>query len=280
MRDVGGAERPTIAYKLSDADGWTRRGLHGETQWIPGSEVTPLRGDDTSREPWAIIAHASPEVALVHEEIVDDTKRCHELEIVEGSWNYSEVMHWTQGRVRVLREVPLPVLSRNECAAWAIVLALHPCTRAWAVRWLSGLDRSVEAAEEADAMAFVEITKANVVLLRAEAARAHAFAAWTEGSSPKSWTSTKNLVLEARRRWERAYAAGYATSIARGTSPFRRMVYWSAEALFRAEWAALDDDDVSVASEKVTKRLPLALARARDILAGKFPAERFDEPFV
>ena len=109
-------------------------------------------------------------------------------------------------------------LTLEEQIAQAICLAPHLSTRAWAVRWLSGEDRTAKAAE----------------------------AAWSAATalSSVSWVAVRASA-----------SAAWVASVPRG-----------------AERAAAV---VNTAPERF--RQP-ALDRARAILAGTFPAERYDEP--
>lgn len=46
----------------------------------------------------------------------------------------------------MVQELPLPVLTGEERIAFAICIAPHQPTRKWAVKWLSGTDRSKRSA--------------------------------------------------------------------------------------------------------------------------------------
>ena len=115
-------------------------------------------------------------------------------------------------------------LTLEERIAQAIVLAAHQSTREWAVRWLSGEDRTETAAWAA------------------------ARAAATEAATAKAWAAAKAAEAEAAAGAVRAAAEAWAVRAAEA------VVTRSPEPL----------------------RQP-ALLRARAILAGAFPADRYDE---
>ena len=136
-----------IAYKLTDRDGYTRRDKTGETLWAVGETVLPIGNGSTPCGPGVLHGYISPEVAALanptHAEIINP--RCFRVE-ASGSWETDGLKRWTSGPVRVVEEISLPALTPEEQAAWAIALAPHACTRAWAIRWLSGEDRTEAAA--------------------------------------------------------------------------------------------------------------------------------------
>ena len=191
-----------IAYKLTDADGYTRRGEPGETRWIVGETVRPTGKGYDHCGPGVLHGYISPEVAVFgnpfHADIVNP--RLFEVES-DAPWETDGLKRWTTGACRVVRELPLPLptVTIDALVAWAICLSPHKRTRTWAVGWLAGKDRSATSALAAET------------------------AVWN------AWTAR------------------------------------AAEAQAAAEWAACES------------RLMPALERARAILAGTFPASKYDE---
>jgi len=185
-----------IAYKLTDAGGYTRLGREGETLWQVGSIVAPTGTGTEPCGPGVLHAYISPEVARfaqpIHGEAAKYT-RCFEVEIAgDGEWRTDGLKRWTTSSLRVLREIrELPELTLEERVAWAICIAPHPSTRNWAIGWLSGRDRSAEAAWEA-------AWEAEEASAR-EAARASWSAAWAgEAAARASWAARAGADSEQR----------------------------------------------------------------------------------
>ena len=257
-----------MAYKLTDSDGYTRRGKEGETLWKVGAVVEPQGEGSAPCGPGVLHAYISPEVAIfcnpVHAEIKHP--RCFEVELAAGgTWSTDGLKRWTMSSLRVVREVALPELALEMLVAWAIVMAPHKSTRAWAVNWLNGTSCSAEAAWSA-----------------ARSARSAAEAA-------RSARSAEAAARSARSAAEAAEAARSARSAA-----------WSAEAAARAAWSAAESAEAARSArsawsaarsaesagsaarsaEAAEGHLMTYLDRARAILGGTFPAERYDEPIA
>lgn len=178
----------SVAYKLVDRGGYSRRGQVGETSWLPVGTVARPTGKGTGPcGPGVLHAYVSPEVAafgnFIHGAI--DNPRCLRVEIVgEGAWETDGLKRWTTSPLRVVEEVPVPALTTTERVAWAICIAPHVSTKEWAIRWLSGEDRSKKAAWaawEAAANAW-EAAKAAAERGKAEAAASAAEAAAGEAA--------------------------------------------------------------------------------------------------
>ena len=191
-------------YKLTDAAGFTRRGKDGETAWSVGATVAPAGKGSEPCGPGVLHFYGSPEEAMLYDPIHGDyTPNARLFEIEVGVAETDGLKWWTAAPVKVLDEVKLPNITTEKRVAWAICLAPHPSTRDWAIGWLSGRDRSADAA------------------------------------------------------WAAARAAA-----------------WVAEAAAAARAAA------ERTKEDFPRRSLAALTRARAILSGKFPAERYDEPLI
>jgi hypothetical protein len=226
----------TTAYKLTDLDGYTRKGISGETFWAEGEVVHPTGVGTKPCGPGVLHAYISPEVAVLgnpaHASII--TPRCFEVELEIrhrlADWRTDGFMRWIASPLKVVREVPLPALSMEELVAWAICVSPHESTRAWALKWLSGEDRSWEAAESV-----------------------------TWGA----WATAKHT------NWMAQAAAWAAQAAAEAAKCHQRAVHsWAAESVSWAAWAA----KIS-ARDEAERNLNPALERARTILNGNAKAE-------
>ena len=171
----------TIAYKLTDKDGYTRRGKTGETLWSVGAVVEPTGSGTDPCGPGVLHAYVSPEVAVFADPVhgkytAADRARLWKIR-ARGEWRTDGLKRWTREPVDVLEEVALPSITTEERIAFAICVAPHESTREWAVRWLDGSDRSVSAVARA-AEAAGAAAAAEAAAWAAAAARATAWAAW------------------------------------------------------------------------------------------------------
>ena len=139
-------------YKLTDGDGYTRRGLPGETLWVPGEWHEAPGGELGSAN--VLYAYEDPRIAAVmnpiHAAISDP-----QLWEAEGDVCVHEgQLKCGCTRLRVTRKIELPVLTTEQRVEIAIRCALVVCTRrawrAWANKWLSGEDRTGDAARLAE----------------------------------------------------------------------------------------------------------------------------------
>jgi len=119
------------------------------------------------------------------------------------------------------------VLTLQERVAWAIVLAPHRSTREWAIRWLSGVDHSPNAAGRA----------------------------WQQAEAVGAPVAVQRAAQAAQVAWE----------------------VWNLGSLWRSQ-AEAERDAAEVIAAAAASRLMPALTRARAILAGEYPAERYDGP--
>jgi hypothetical protein len=101
---------------------------------------------------------------------------------------------WTTEPLTIVAEKPLPEITTAQRAHWAILVSLEVPQpegyRAWAEGWLSGADRSAEAAMAARAAA-------------AEAAWAAAWAeaAWAEAARAEAWAEASWAAARAAAAW-------------------------------------------------------------------------------
>ncbi len=141
-------------YKLTDPDGYTRRGEAHGTLWGEGvrHEATGTGGLGS---PGVIHQYNSPELASFFNPIHANIEHpiCWEAEA--GRTVEHDGTKGGSRWLRTLRKVPLPTLTTEQRVEIAIRVALWhrdalpPAYITWAERWLSGEDRSAEAAEEA-----------------------------------------------------------------------------------------------------------------------------------
>ncbi len=171
-----------IVFKLTDSDGYTRRGRYNETLWGKGvrHEATGTGGLCSDG---VIHRYDSPELAAFMNPIHAQIERpvCWEAEA--GRTVEHDGTKGGSRWLRTLRKVPLPTLTTEQRVEIAIRVALWhrdalpPAYITWAERWLSGEDRSAEAAEEA----------ADEAARAAE--RAAARAAWAAAAA-EAWAET------------------------------------------------------------------------------------------
>jgi hypothetical protein len=214
-----------IAYKATDAAGYSRRGLSGETLWTEGTIVRPTGVGTLPCGPGVLHAYASPEAAvLLH--------RCHCVSlsrifrVLASEWQSDGIKRWTSSPVEVIKEVAVPEIALLERTAWAICISPHPSTREWATEWLSDMDRSPAAAS----------------------------AAYTAADAYAAASAADSAAYAAASAAYAADAAAYAADA--------------------AVYASYDAASAAVFEQRVVD----ALDRARAILAGEWPADRFDEP--
>lgn len=247
-----------VAYKLVTQCYYTRPRDYGETLWWPvGVTVAPIGAGSGPCTPGVFHGYISPEVAVLGNPAHADYWDPRLLRIASTlPWYTNGLMRWTHGNCTVLEELPLPKLSLDELVAWAIVLAPHTATRAWAVAWLSGDDRSVRSAHVARAIGTSE---------------AESFAACA--AERAAWLST---MAAGAPEEVRALPGGQIEDLAARTAKAAAL-----SAALAAQWAGQLVDVKALEDGVLAEwegRLMAKLARARAILAGDFPAERFDEP--
>jgi hypothetical protein len=249
----------TTYYKLTDSDGYTRRGKSGETLWKVGEIVSPTGEGSAPCGSGVLHFYKSPEEAVLYDPIhaeYGQTARLFAIEIndPEGKYIKSDGLKcWTTRSVRVVRELPLPRISIDLRVAWAICIAPDCVTRRWAVAWLSGRDRSEKSAA-AVASEWIASWSARGA---AEAAWAMAFGL--------AMAAEQHVAVTAIRVWRRL----------RRDADVRWPAVQAQHFLAQAVTAIRAAADVS---GDFHSRALRALARARAILAGEFPAEQYDDP--
>ena len=166
------------AYKLTDQDCYTRRGMSGETFWKLGvrHEIT----DTGTRLCTNQVFHFYPSAAMaafanpIGAQIVNP--RCFEVE-VEDVVNRDSIKGGCKAITRG-QEVPVPVLTLEQRIEIGIRCALtvykDPGFQSWANAWLCGEDRTAKAAADAPSYAAYA---ANAAADAAKAALVAAYAA-------------------------------------------------------------------------------------------------------
>ena len=166
-------------YKLTSATLTT----HGGYRWAPGEwHESPGTGGLCSAG-WLHWYH-DPLLAVLMDPIhaaFGPTARLWEAE-ADGEVRDDHGLKGGSTRLRLVREIPLPVVTAEQRVRFAIFCAQAiigdrcPAWSAWAERWLSGEDRTAAAAEAAEARA-AAVAAAAEAAEAAEAAVAAATAA-------------------------------------------------------------------------------------------------------
>lgn len=189
-----------IVYKLTTRDGYTRRGLPGETRWGPR-----VRNEATGPVPMlcsdgVIHSYPSPGIAAlmnpIHAQI--EAPICWKAEA--GPYLDHDGTKGGHKWVRTLERVPLPKLTTAQRVEIAIRVSLwRPQPReyvTWAHKWLSGEGRSAASAREAWA-----VTKAAAAwaawAAESAASEAAAEAAWA-AESAAAWAADASSISEGR----------------------------------------------------------------------------------
>ena len=168
-------------YKLTDVDGYTRRGMSNETLWSEGS-VVEATGTGGLCTPGLVHAYRYPELGLAMNPIHANLREPR-VWLCEGVIREDDGTKLGCRRLRCLYEMKVDhqLLSIDGLIRWSIYMAklvvdggTAPEWDEWADGWLSGQDRSERAARAAQvaAGAVVEAARAAAV----EAARAAAWA--------------------------------------------------------------------------------------------------------
>jgi hypothetical protein len=169
--------------KLTDADGYTRRGDSGETLWLPCGTRPPRLDGAKLCAAGVYHAYSSPEQAAmmdcIHAELLSRGGR--------AWWAEGEVVKADGSKVGchelvLVEPAELPVLTTAQRVRVAIYCAQELGSHGdawdrWAERWLSGEDRSASSAKEAWAERAARADAADAAGA-ADAARSAAWAAW------------------------------------------------------------------------------------------------------
>ena len=140
--------------KLTDQDGKTRTGLPTETQW--GENITHKATGDpiilcTNR---AIHWYADETLAVLFNPVHARIPHPIGWEVVVQGETVQGTTKCGSHQVTTIRRIPLPKFTTNQRIAFGIMAALEltdqpPKFILWADKWLSGEDRSTDAADAA-----------------------------------------------------------------------------------------------------------------------------------
>jgi len=144
-------------YKLTDQDGYTRRGQSNETLWKIGEwvEATGNPRQDLCSDGW-IHWYSHPLLAVLMNPIHACIKNPRLWEIETGGEEKTD--HELKGgsrRVRSIKELPVPRVTTAQLVRVAILCGKKVYKDVkwlqWADGWLSGKDKSARAARDAAA---------------------------------------------------------------------------------------------------------------------------------
>ena len=139
----------TTLYKLTDEDGWTRKGEHNALQGGDRVRHSATGGGDELCTDGVIHAYTDPLLAVLMNPIhVNFTTPL--LWEAEGAVVASDGTKVGVKALTTLRRMELPQVTTAQRVRFAILCAMEVCTdpawRSWAERWLSGEDRTAAAA--------------------------------------------------------------------------------------------------------------------------------------
>ena len=193
----------TTVYKLTRPDLTTHAGYQwalGERRTFPGTGSLCARG-------WAH-AYTSPALALFLNSVHAQYVPCR---LFEGEGRIGATDHGLKvgcSELMLTRELPVPEVTSEQRVTFEThcALAVYTATPfvAWAEGWLSGQDRSAQAAQAAARAAQVAAARA-----AARAARAAQAAAWAA-----AWAAQAAQVAAARAAARAAQAAVWAAQAA------------------------------------------------------------------
>ena len=144
-----------IVYKLTDKDGYTRRGKNNQILWSPGVTKKTSGKGDLCTAGW-IHAYEHPILAVLHDPIhgkYGASARLWVCDTLDGKVKRDGQMKLGTSKLKVLKEIPLPKVTLDQKIAYAISCSLRVYAEEsfviWAEGWLSGKDRSRAAGVEA-----------------------------------------------------------------------------------------------------------------------------------
>ena len=188
-------KKPIIRYKLTDKDGYTRRGKRGETLWQKGT-VRETTGEYELCGPGWTHVYTHPLLAELLDPIHGDYGPGAKLIAVRVSGKTLSDRGLKEGwtRVEYSRAAKRRKVSLTQKTAFGILCALEtpqePGFQRWAENWLSGKDRSQESAKAATKAAARDA---------AWAARDAAWAAWTAAWATRAVAKPLDLIAPAKK---------------------------------------------------------------------------------
>jgi hypothetical protein len=194
-------------YKLTDKDGYTRRGETNETLWGEGVTHTAT-GTGGLCTNGVIHAYASPELALlmnpIHANIRDPLVwECEGTDLVEDDGTKQGYRTLTTNK-----RVQVVIPTTEQRITFGILCAKQVCTDEawieWANKWLDGSDRTADAADAAAKAANAAVYAGAATCAAACAADAATYTAYT------AYTGANTAAKAAKA----AYTANAAINIA------------------------------------------------------------------
>ena len=201
-----------IVYKLTDKDGYTRRGLSGETLWAPGVTRETSGEGDLCTPGW-LHAYEHSILAVLHDPIYGeygDFARMWKCDTLDGVIKRDGQMKLGTTKLKVIKEVKKPKVTVEQRVAYAIACSLRIYVEEsyvmWAEGWLSGKDRTDESAWAAES-AFWSAEEAAWAAMWAVRATTWA-AAWAT-----TWEAAREAARAAEEAtWAVTWAAESATT--------------------------------------------------------------------
>ena len=141
-------------YKLTDKDGYTRRGESGETLWTEGATLETDGSGALCGSGW-IHYYQDPHVAVLMncQQGAYDLETALMWEVEAGGVDEHAYDHKSgTTRLTTVRRIDMPTLSREERVEIAIRYAMpgvgdtNPDWTSWANNWLDGTDRTAKSA--------------------------------------------------------------------------------------------------------------------------------------
>jgi hypothetical protein len=228
MDDQNRNSTTTTYYKLTDQNMQTHNGF----QWTLGKweKAKGKPAQELCSDAW-LHCYDSPLIAMLHNPIHADIEnpRLFKVEVRGEGKDYNGLKRGFQ-EMRLVEELAVPVISRNQRIRYGILCALmvwvEPSFVEWADNWLSGKNRSVKAAEAARRTARIRAAKE---------VRAIRGAVWTAARAAQAAETTG---IEAA-----AWAAGAAEVAAMAAMAAARAAeadIWAAEAAGAATGSRVD----------------------------------------
>jgi hypothetical protein len=146
-------EKLTVIYKITDKDGKTRPRNYNETQW--GVNIThTASGEGELCGPGWLHGYHHPLLAVllnpVHGAYDSETMRLWRCKAVVGI-RKADKLGCT--RITTVKEIPIPIINTTQKTAFALIVAKDVYKdekfKIFADNWLSGKDRTADAASRA-----------------------------------------------------------------------------------------------------------------------------------
>lgn len=139
-----------VAFKLTDPDGFTRRGSPGETHWEIGRwEEAKSSCHSIHTDGWRH-AYAFQETAHFLNAIYQDDRTPRLWQVELAGEVVEAALRLGARRMRLTEEIFLKPPTMEECIRFAIYLAYSFASESWcdwAKHWLDGTDRTIASAE-------------------------------------------------------------------------------------------------------------------------------------